>query len=290
MMNTPVHVTRSSGAVLLVMVALAWLVMSANVVHASSNDTLAQVDFKQNLGDIVPGDVVFRNEQGQPATLKQISNGKPVFLIMGYFHCKMLCDMVIQDLAQTIEHVPYTPGKDYQVVFISIDPKETSQNALAKRNAMIKPQQQAGWHLLTGDKHAIDRVADAIGFKYAYDKKTDQFAHPAGAVMLTADLQISRYLYGMRFASRDVKFALIDSAKGKVGTFTDQLLLRCYCYDPITGQYGLAIVATLDIAGVVTVFALITMISLLAYKHRRQKLVAADVPPSQQANVAREAS
>lgn len=249
----------------------------------SANDALGKVAFDQNLGQFVPGDVIFNDAHGEHTTLKKISQGKPVFLVMGYFHCKLLCDYVIEDLADTISRVPYTPGKDYQVVFISIDPKETPQNALAKRNAMIKTDQQNGWHMLTGDKHAIDQIASAIGFKYAYDASTNQFAHPAGAVMLTSDLKISRYLFGIRFAVRDVKFALIDSSNGKVGTFTDQLLLRCYCYDPVTGKYGMTIVAALDVGGGATVVGLVLLVGMLSYKHRRQKLVEGDAGSNESA-------
>jgi protein SCO1/2 len=238
----------------------------------SANEALGDVDFKQNLGQQVPPDVSFIDQNSQTVTLGQIAQGKPVLLMMGYFHCMVLCDQVIEYLAYAVDRVPFDAGKDYQIVFISIDPRETPRDAQAKLKAMVSPDHTQGWHLLTGKPDAIKQVASAIGFKYAHDPKTNQFAHPAGAVVLTPDLVISRYLYGLRFAPRDVKFALMDASQGKVGSLVDRVLLRCYCYDPTTGKYGVTIMASLDVAAIATVIALGTLVILLGCKHRRVKL------------------
>jgi len=274
----PVQIVRADGAA-------AFSARDGNPPKTTPNEALGEVHYQQNLGKTVPGDVAFVDEQTQRLTLNQIADDsdKPVVLVLGYYSCKMLCSRVLSDLAESVDRVPYTLGRDYEIVFISINPRETPDLARQKKKQIIGPDPHDGWNLLTSDKQAIQKIANAVGFGYAYESETDQYAHPAGAVILTPKLTIARYLLGMRFPARDMKFAMIEASNGNVGSAVDKVLLRCYAYNPATGQYGFAITTALNIAAGSTVLGLTTMIGLLSYKHRRQKLTEpAEAPGASQ--------
>ncbi len=227
------------------------------------------VAFEQRMGEQVPGDASFIDEQGAEVTLGQFLNtGMPVVLVMSYYECPMLCSFVREGVLAALQQVTLTAGRDFQVVNISIDPLETPMMAAAVKTLTLQRYGRAGaengWHFLTGSDEQIRRVADAIGFRYVYDETIDQYAHAAGFVILTPEGKTARYFFGIEFNSSDVRLGIIEASAGKVGNVIDQLLLLCYQYNPVTGSYTPAIMTILRIAGALTVIGIIVMIVMLS--------------------------
>ncbi len=227
------------------------------------------VAFEQRMGEQVPGDASFIDEQGTEVTLGQFLNtGMPVVLVMSYYECPMLCSFVREGVLAALQQVTLTAGRDFQVVNISIDPLETPMMAAAVKTLTLQRYGRAGaengWHFLTGSDEQIRRVADAIGFRYVYDETIDQYAHAAGFVILTPEGKTARYFFGIEFNSSDVRLGIIEASAGKVGNVIDQLLLLCYQYNPVTGSYTPAIMTILRIAGALTVIGIIVMIVMLS--------------------------
>jgi protein SCO1/2 len=233
---------------------------------------LDEVSFEQRLGARLPLDAELVGEDGRPVRLSRLVAFRPAILVLGYYRCKMLCEVVFDELASTLERVPYDPGRDYDVIVVSIDPSDDATRATERRRALEQSHgRMAGWHFLTGPSETTRRIADAVGFHYAYDAETDQYAHPAGIVVLTPTGEAARYLFGMRFQPRDVRLALTEAGRGTIGSPVDQALLRCYHYDPVTGQYGLAIMGSIRGAALATLLGLALFIALAARRRRRRE-------------------
>jgi protein SCO1 len=223
-------------------------------------DALREVGFDQNLGERLPLDVALRDESGREVRLRDYFGSKPVALSLVYFDCPMLCTVSLSGLASALEVVSFLPGREFELLTISFDSREKPSLAAHKKKAYLarlkRPGAEAGWHFLTGDKSALDAITKAVGFRYAWDEETRQFAHPAGLVVLTPEGKISRYLYGIEYAPKELRLALVESAEGKISSPVDQLLLYCYQYNPVTGRYGPTIMGVLRIASVLTIVAL----------------------------------
>jgi protein SCO1/2 len=233
---------------------------------------LREIGFDQNLGEVVPLDTVFKDEQGRAVALGDYFGKRPVVLLFAYYDCPMLCTQVINALAIALDVISLDAGHDFEIVTVSFDPRDTPATATAKKAAYIsrdrRPGTAAGWHFLTGDHASIDRLTKAAGFRYRWDDETHQFAHPTGVIVLTPDGHLARYLFGVEYGPRDLRFALVEASAGKVGSRVDSLLLYCYHYDPMTGRYGLAIMRAIRIAGAATVVALGSFIFIMV---RREK-------------------
>jgi len=233
---------------------------------------LREIGFDQNLSKRIPLDVPFKDEAGRTVAIGDYFGKRPVVLLFAYYDCPMLCTMVINGLASALDVLALEPGRDFEIVTVSFDPRDTPQRAAAKKAAYISrykhPGGAAAWHFLTGDQPSIDRLTKAAGFRYVWDKDTNQFAHPTGVIVLTPDGRLARYLFGIEYGPRDLRFAIIDASNGKVGTPVDALLLYCYHYDPETGRYGLAIMRTIRAAGAATVLLLASFIVIMV---RREK-------------------
>jgi protein SCO1/2 len=233
---------------------------------------LREIGFDQNLSKRVPLDATFKDEAGRTVALGDYFGKRPVVLLFAYYDCPMLCTMVINGLASALDVLALEPGRDFEIVTVSFDPRDTPQTAAAKKAAYISrykhPGGAAAWHFLTGEQPSIDRLTKAAGFRYVWDKDTNQFAHPTGVIVLTPDGRLARYLFGIEYGPRDLRFAIIEASNGKVGTPVDALLLYCYHYDPETGRYGLAIMRTVRVAGAATVLALVSFIFVMI---RREK-------------------
>ncbi|MGH9744795.1 MAG: SCO family protein [Candidatus Acidiferrales bacterium] len=231
-------------------------------------DLLKDVGIDQKLNDSVPLDLTFRDENGQTATLRQYFGGKPVILSLVYYNCPMLCTQVLNGLERSLKDVPMDIGNQFNVLTISIDPTERPVLASAKKalytGLYARPGAALGWHFLTGDAAQIKQLANAVGFRYAYDPESKQFAHASAIMMLTAQGKISRYLYGIQYSSRDLRLGLVDASEGKIGTAVDQILLFCYHYDPATGKYSLLISRILKVAAAFTVLVIGVGIFFLA--------------------------
>ena len=239
---------------------------------------LREIGFDQNLDQKLPLDAQFVDDAGTPVTLGSYYGHKPVLLAFVYYTCPMLCTQVLNAITATISMLSLDAGKDFDLVLVSIDPRETPAQAAAKKAEYLhrykRPGAGAGWHFLTGTEPEIKRVAKAAGFRYAWDEQTQQYAHPTGIIVTTPDGRLARYLFGIEYGPRDLKLALVDASDGKIGTFADQLLLYCFHYDPMTGRYGIYIMRTLRVAGVVTVLSIGMFILVMVRRERSQQLTA----------------
>lgn len=222
-----------------------------------SDDGLRDVRFDQLLGSRVPLDARFLDETGAPVTLKRYLGSKPVILVPGYYRCPMMCSLVTDGIIQALQDVPATAGRDFQVIYFSINPRETVADAMGKKKLALRQYGRdaaaAGWHCLTGSEENNRRLADAVGFHYAYDPQSHEYAHASGFVVLTPEGVVSRYFFGVNFPPRDLRLALTEASGGKTGSPVDRLFLLCFHYNPLTGRYSLAILDFLRLCGAGTV-------------------------------------
>jgi protein SCO1 len=262
---------RTTLAALLIAQAVA--ADSATVPSSSMPEPLKAVGYDQRLGEQVPLDLEFRDEAGRSVKLGDLFGRRPVVLVFAYYECPMLCDLVLQGLTGSLKALRFDAGKEFDVVVVSIDPKETPKLAAETEAQTLsrygRSGTEAGWHFLTGGQGAILKLTQAAGFRYVYDKERGEFAHAAGAVILTPGGRISRYLYGIEYAPRDVRLALIESADGRIGNLADQVLLYCFHYDPVYGKYSAMTMNILRLAAVATVLGLGLLILLLKRRERR---------------------
>ena len=231
---------------------------------------LRDVRIEQKLDQQLPLDLVFRDESGQQVKLGNYFGRKPVVLALVYYDCPMLCTQVLNGMVTSFRVLPFQIGKEFDVVTISFDPRETPALAAAKKKVYVDylpdkmhAQAASGWHFLTGDQANIERITDAVGFRYQYDEATKQFAHASGIMVATSEGKLSRYFYGIEYPARDLRLGLIESSQNKIGSPVDQLLLYCYHYDPATGKYGAAVMRVMRIAGVITLLGIVAMLFLL---------------------------
>jgi protein SCO1 len=219
------------------------------------------VSIDQHLNAVVPADLAFRDELGNPVNFGDyFGHGRPVILNLGYYQCPMLCGEVLQGLTSSLKVLNFDVGKDFDVLTVSFDPRETTEMAAEKKRDIMKrygrPGAEKGWHFLTGSADSINALTKAVGFQYHFDEKTQQYAHATTIVMLTPERGISGYFYGVEFPPKDLRLGLIEASQNKIGNIGDQVLLYCYHYDPRTGKYGAIITRVLSIAGAATMLIL----------------------------------
>lgn len=227
---------------------------------------LREVGIDQKLDAQVPLDLVFRDERGEVVSLGQYFNsGRPVILTLVYYECPMLCTLVLNGLVSALRALSFGVGEQFDIVTVSFDPNETPSLALAKKTAYLteyrRPAAADGWHFLTGEASPIERLASSVGFRYRYDDDARQFAHAAAILVLTPDGRVARYFYGVEYSPRDLRFALVEAAAGRIGSAVDQLLLYCFRYDPHTGKYSAVVLNVVRLGGVLTVLALLAFIA-----------------------------
>lgn len=233
---------------------------------------LDNVTFKQRLNAQMPLDLHFRDETGRDVTLGQYFDGRrPVVLAFVYYSCPMLCTQIMNGVSRAIKVLPFVPGTDFDVVFISFDPRDKPETAAAKKSALLNywsAQHQSGaWHFLTGEEPQIKQVTSAAGFFYAWDDRSQQYAHLSGVLVLTPDGRLSRYFYGVEYSPRELRLALVESGQGHIGSIVDELLLYCFHYDPANGRYGAVVMNLVRLGGVLTVLAM----GIFIYLMRRQE-------------------
>ena len=203
---------------------------------------LQGVGIDQRLNQQVPLDLEFRDEAGRAVPLSNFFHGKPVLLALVYYRCPMLCTQILNGVVGSLKAVAFNPGRDFEVVSISFDPKDTPELAASKKQTYLRRYGRGGtangWHFLTGDEAPIKALTDAVGFHYKYDAATQQFAHASGIMLLTPQGRLSRYFYGVEFAPRDVRLGLVEASQNQIGNVADEVLLFCYHYDAATGKYG----------------------------------------------------
>jgi protein SCO1/2 len=221
---------------------------------------LDQVGLDQRLNSQVPLDLAFNDESGQAVQLQQYFGQKPVILILVYYQCPMLCTQVLNGFTGAMNGiVRFNIGREFNVVTVSIDPRDTPLDAAAAKKKYLQRYRRAGadqgWHFLTGKKDQIDALAQSVGFRYAWDPEIQQYAHASGIMLLTPSGRVAQYYYGIEYAPRDIQLGLIEASKGKIGNVVDQVLLYCYHYDPRQGKYGAVIFNVLRLSALATVLA-----------------------------------
>jgi protein SCO1 len=234
---------------------------------------LREIGFDQRLGEAVPLDLAFRDSEGRAVRLGDYFGRRPVVLALVYYECPMLCTLTLNGLASTLGVVPFEVGRDFEVLTVSFNPEETPAQAAVRKKASIerygRPGAAAGWHFLTGEAGPIARLTAAVGFRYVWDAETRQYAHAAGLVVLTPEGKVARYLYGVEYAPKDLRLALVEASENRIGSPVDQLLLYCYHYDPATGKYGAVVMRLVRLGGALTVLALASfMIFMWRRDHR----------------------
>jgi protein SCO1/2 len=234
------------------------------------------VGIDQKLDAQLPLDLVFRDEKGAQVKLGNYFGRKPVILALVYYECPMLCTQVLNGMVSAFRVISFSPGREFEVVTVSFDPRETPMLAAAKKRTYVDflpPAKRAeatdGWHFLTGDTASIAELTAAVGFRYHFDQATNQFAHASAIYVATPQGKLARYFYGIEYAPRDLRLGLIEGSQNKIGSPVDQLLLYCYHYDPVTGRYGAAIMRLIRAAGVATVLALGAFIFIMVRKEQR---------------------
>ncbi len=224
------------------------------------NQILDAIGFEQRLNAQVPLDLEFRDETGGSVLFGDYFVEKPVVLTLGYWQCPNLCPLSRTGLLTTLNELEFTVGQEFDVVMVSISPTETPEVAAKVKAQEVagynRPGSEAGWHLLTGAHDEIDRLAAAIGFRYAFDTRQHEYAHVSGLVVLTPAGKVARYLYGIQYNPRDLRLSLIEATASRIGKFADQVLLFCYSYNPVTGEYSLLLMRVMQVAAALTVAVL----------------------------------
>ncbi len=222
---------------------------------------LKKMGVVERLGDKIPFDLKFTDDSGKIVRIGDYFNqDKPVILNLAYYTCPMLCNLVMNGIAQGVKQLDLLPGKDFQIISVSIDPHDSVTLAAEKRANYIKsigkPITEAGWRFLIGSGDQSKALADAVGFEYYYDRDKNQYAHPAVIFVLTPDGHISRYLYGIEFKKNDLRLALLEASQGKIGSTLDRIILYCYHYDPDAKGYVLFATKLMRLGGIITVILL----------------------------------
>jgi protein SCO1/2 len=235
---------------------------------------LRAVRFDQRLNEQVPLDVTFHDESGREVALSQYFDGKPVILVLAYFRCPMLCTEVLNGLVRALLDVPLDIGKDFTVLTVSFDARETPALAAAKKKMYVerygRPGAAEGWHFLTGDEENIQRLTQAVGFHFTYDPRNDQFAHASGIILLTPSGKISHYFSDIHFSPRDLRLGLVEASANRIGSPADQVLLFCFHYDPLEGRYGPTIINFVRLGGVLTILGVGSLFAVLWRQERRR--------------------
>ena len=234
---------------------------------------LRDIGIDQHLGGQLPLDAQFRNENGATVRLGSFFHGKPVVLALVYYECPMLCNRIMAGIAAGLRPLRLRAGQDFEVVAVSINPRETPAEAAAKRDLFSAEYSgkrgSPGWHFLVGAPDSIAAVANAVGFHYRWDPESKMYIHASGIMIATAGGVLSRYFYGVQYVPKDLKLGLIESAGGTIGSPVDKVLLFCYHYDPATGKYGAVVINVLRLAGGLTVVVLAGALLLLWRREAR---------------------
>ena len=243
--------------------------------YALTPSELNQITFDQNIGQQISGDLTFRDSDGAKFQFAAHVGSKPALLVLGYYHCPMLCSLINDGLIEALQELRVDVGNDFDLINVSIDPRETPKLAAWKKTEYLKrygrPGAENGWHFLTGDETTIAKIARETGFRFAYDPASDEYAHPSGVIVLTPQGKISRYFLGVNIDPRELREAIIAAARDQTGSVIQRLVLLCYHYNPITSKYGSLIMLILRASGVGTLLAVIAFIVWMVGRDRRAR-------------------
>ncbi len=265
-------------------VALLFVSIAHAQVVLNEPKQLKGIDVEEHLGASLPKDLEFTDEHGKSVKLGEYFDGKrPVLLTLAYYRCPMLCGLMLNGVCNSAKALDLMPGKDYRILTVSIDPRETAELALAKKTRYVeqfgKAGVEEGWSFLVGSGENSEALADAVGFKYFYDAKRDEYAHPAVSYLISPDGKIMRYLYGMDYKRFDLKMGLIEASQGKVGTTIDRIILSCFHYDAKEGSYVLFAQNLMRLGGFLIMVVLAAVVWRL-FAQERKKYVSKGEPSS----------
>ena len=238
---------------------------------------LQKVGIDQKLGSQVPLDVPFQNANGETVTLRHYLDGgdRPVVLSLVYYNCPMLCPRGLDALSSSLGLMTLDPGKDYQVITVSFDPRDTPQTSTHQKQIQIQKLNRKGaeqsWHFLTGSESSIQQLTQSVGFRYQWDPKSKQFAHATALILLTPQGKVSKYFYGIDYSPTDLRLGLVQASDEKIGSFVDPILLFCCEYNPMTGRYDLLVSRVLALCAAITILLLGGMVFLLLRFDRNRK-------------------
>jgi protein SCO1/2 len=243
---------------------------------AGMPELLQEVGLDQKLNAQLPLNLTFKDESGRTVKLADYFGRRPVILTLNYFECPMLCTEVLNGLTGALTTLNLSIGKDFDVVTVSFDPRDTPALASAKKANYVRRYRrdgaETGWHFLTGNEPEISMLTRAVGFRYAYNKAVGQFAHASGIMVVTPEGRLSHYFYGIEYAPRDLRLALVEAGDHKIGSPVDQLLLACFHYDPASGKYSLAVMRMVRMGGVATLLVIGGAVVMLRRRERRGPL------------------
>jgi protein SCO1/2 len=256
--------------------AQAWREQSEGTPNTTPPE-LQGVDIVEHLGGPLPRDAAFRDTEGKAVTLGDYFDGhRPTLLVFAYHTCPMLCSLVLDATVKSLDRVPWTVGDQFDLVSISIDPRDTPETATKKRGSLIEgyPRgrgQTKGWHFLVGNEENIRKVTSAVGFQYRYDARQKQYAHPAAIYLLTPHGNVARYLYGITYDPADLRLGLLEATEGRSISTRERLLLYCYHYDPQGKHYSLVAMNVMRLGGAVTMVALGSFLAVMWVRERRRR-------------------
>lgn len=243
------------------------------------------VEIVEHVGAKLPLSLPFVDETGTNVTLGDYFKAdRPVLLTLNYYECPMLCNLVLAGLVDGLKTLDWTPGKEFEVVTVSINHREGPAVALAKKNSHVeaigKPEAASGWHFLTGKTESIKALTETVGFGYRWDPDQMQYVHGAAIFMVAPDGTLTRYLYGIQYPARDLRLALVEAGEGKLGSVVDKFMLYCFHYVPSSQKYEFYIWGAMRLGGLLTVLAVGTLLGVLWARERRaMRAEAGGVPP-----------
>ncbi len=247
-----------------------------------------EVGIDDKVGQQVPLNLVFRDENGKAVTLKDCIGGKPTILVLAYFRCPMNCTDVLNGLVDAMRAMPpdFSAGGAFNVVTVSFDPKEQPELARMKKQSYLemygRTGAENGWHFLTGARDPIKILTDSVGFRYVYDKVYKEYDHPTGVIVLTPEGKIARYFYGINYAGNyrvpggttTLRLTLVEASDGKVGSLLDKLILSCYRFDHLEQKYSLNILLAVRAGSILTVLLLACTVTFFVMRERRRRIAA----------------
>jgi protein SCO1/2 len=239
---------------------------------------LQGVDVLEHLGERVPEGLAFHDQDGKPTTLTDsLHSGVPVILTFNYSSCPMLCSLQLNGFVEGLKKLDFTLGKEFRIVTVLLDPKETQETAHRFRARYLsqyaRPGSEAGWTFLTGSEANIQALAKAVGFSYNYNEARGEYVHPAAITLLSPDGKVARYLYGLEYSEKTLRLGLVEASEGRVGSSLDRLILYCFHYDSTEGRYAPIAARIMQVGGGVTVVLLAGFLTVLIRRDRKRILV-----------------
>ncbi len=226
----------------------------------------------------LPGELVFTDENGETVELNRFIGGdKPVIMTLVYYNCPMLCNLMLDSFVAGLRDLEWTAGQEFDIVTVSIDPRETPEAAWLKKAHQIenygRPSAADGWHFLTGEEAPIAALADSVGFSFRFNEERQEYMHAAGLFVITPEGEISQTLLGLEYPAKTLRLALVEASEGEIGGALDQALLFCFVYDAESGRYAPAAMKLMRLAGGVVLLVLVLWLSVFWRRERRRKLL-----------------